>query len=284
MATLKSQRSAAALLERGVGPEETVCYHGGKHRIGRRNLADDPRRDRRCLTLTAAMGHSANLVFAKLADRGLTAELLRAAADRWLFNVAIPYPQPVEVSRADIPDDPFALATTAAGFGEVRMSALHGALLAAVVANGGVLVPPDLVEAVDGGPAPERPEARRVVEAPVAEALAGMMLRTTTDGTARKIFRRDRWSRRSPLREVQVAGKTGSLADRQPYRDYSWFVGFAPVDDPQVVVATVIVNERLWRVKAPWVAHHALETFFASPPLRPLASAAPGPIRARAAR
>ena len=276
--------TAAALLERGVGPDETVCYHGGRHRISPRNLADDPRRDRRCLTLTAALGHSANVVFAKLADRGLTPDGLRAAADRWLFNAEIPFERPVEVSRAEIPDDPFRLATTAAGFGEVRMSALHGALLAAVVANGGVLVPPDLVEAVQGVASPERPAAHRVIEAPVAEALAGMMLRTTTDGTARKIFRRDRWSRRSPLREVRVAGKTGSLADRKPFRDYSWFVGFAPVEDPQVVVATVIVNERLWRVKAPWVAHAALEAYFASPPPHPVALAAPPPAAPRAAR
>jgi cell division protein FtsI/penicillin-binding protein 2 len=212
------------------------------------------------------MGHSANVVFAKLADRGLTPDLLRAEADRWLFNGAIPFARPVEISTAGIPEDPFALATTAAGFGEVKLSALHGALIAAVVANGGVLVPPELLESVQGLPFPARPDARRVVEQPVAEALARMLRTTTTEGTARKIFRRDRWSRRSPLREVQVAGKTGSLSERSPYRDYSWFVGYAPADEPQVVVATVVVNERLWRVKAPFVAHHALEAYFAAPP------------------
>ncbi len=258
--------TASALLQRGVGPDETVCYHGGKHRIAKRNLADDPRRDRRCLTLSAAMGHSANVVFAKLADRGLTPELLRAEADRWLFNGAIPFARPVEISTAGIPDDPFALATTAAGFGEVRLSALHAALIAAVVANGGVLVAPELLESVQGVSFPVRPDARRVVEQPVAEALARMMRTTTTEGTARKLFQRDRRSRRSPLREVQVAGKTGSLSEKSPYRDYSWFVGYAPADEPQVVVATVVVNERLWRVKAPFVAHHALEAYFAAPP------------------
>ncbi len=271
--------TASALLQRGVGPEETVCYHGGKHRIAKKNLADDPRRDRRCLTLTAAMGHSANVVFAKLADRGLTPELLRAEADRWLFNGTIPFVRQVEISTAGIPDDPFALATTAAGFGEVRLSALHAALIAAVVANGGVLVPPELLESVQGALPPARPDARRVVEQPVAEALARMLRTTTTEGTARKIFRRDRWSRRSPLREVQVAGKTGSLSEKSPYRDYSWFVGYAPADEPQVVVATVVVNERLWRVKAPFVAHHALEAYFASPPA-PLVTAAARPASA----
>jgi len=272
--------TAAALLEQGIGEESEVCYHGGKHRIARKQLADDPRRDRRCLTLQAAMGRSANVVFAKLADRGLTRDRLQSEAQRWLFNASIPFARPVEVSRAEIPEEPFDLATTAAGFGRVRLSPLHGALIAAVVANGGVLAPPRLVDAVAGGELPPVAGPTRVVDERVAAALARMMRTTTTDGTARKIFRRDRWSRRSPLREVAVAGKTGSLHEQKPFRDYSWFVGFAPVDDPQVVVATVVVNERLWRVKAPYVAHQALEVFFATAPARSLALAPAPPARA----
>jgi len=276
--------TAAALLEQGVAEDAEICYHGGKHRIARGQLADDPRRDRRCLSLQAAMGRSANVVFAKLADRGLTRDRLQAEAQRWLFNSAIPFARPVEVSRAEIPEEPFDLATTAAGFGRVRLSALHGALIAAVVANGGVLAPPRLLDAVEGEALPPAGEPTRVVEERVAAALARMMRTTTTDGTARKIFRRDRWSRRSPLREVAVAGKTGSLHEQHPFRDYSWFVGFAPVEDPQVVVAAVVVNERLWRVKAPWVAHQALEAYFATAPDRSLALAGPPPSGGAAAR
>ena len=41
-------------------------------------------------------------------------------------------------------------------------------------------------------------------------------------------------------------------------------MGFAPADNPEVAVATVIVNERKWRVRAPAVARAALEAFFAS--------------------
>jgi len=135
-------------------------------------------------------------------------------------------------------------------------------LLAGIVANGGIFVPPRIVDEVQGGPSPESAGSRRVVDDKVAAALAHMMRATITEGTARAVFQRDRWSRGSALREVRVAGKTGSIADRTPYRDYSWFVGFAPVEDPRVAVATVIVNERVWRVKAPWVAHHALEAYF----------------------
>ncbi len=266
--------TAAALLERGLEPDAAVCYHGGRHRLARDHLADDPRRDRRCTTLASALGHSTNVVFAKLADRGLSAELLRAQAERFLFNAEIPFARPVEISRAEIPDDPFALASTAAGFGPVRLSPLHGAVLAAIVANGGVFVPPELVASVEGALAPVPGEPRRVIDERVALALADMMRTTVTEGTARRLFR----ERHSPLGEIAVAGKTGSIAERDPYRDYSWFIGFAPVDDPQVAVATVVSNERLWRVKAPYVAREALKAYFAERAPQAHASLA-GPLR-----
>jgi len=258
--------TSAALLEKGMSPDDEVCFHGGRHRIQKALLADNPRRDRMCLTLASALGKSANVVFAKLAGRDLSAELLRSEAHRFLFNVPIPFAWPVEPSPARISDDPFELATTAAGFGPVRLSPLHGALIASIVANGGRLVPPRLIDAVDGVPVAPGGQGQRVIRPEVAAALARMMETTTTEGTARKIFRRDRASRRSALREVTVAGKTGSLAEASPYRDYSWFVGFAPVDDPQVAVAVMVLNERLWRVKAPFVAHEALKAYFEAAP------------------
>src|SRR5512143_4154204 len=97
--------TSAALLERGVGPDSEVCFHGGKHRIQKALLADDPRRDRRCLTLSSALGKSANVVFAKLAGRDLSADLLRAESARFLFNEPIPFAWPVDPSPAAISDD-----------------------------------------------------------------------------------------------------------------------------------------------------------------------------------
>jgi membrane peptidoglycan carboxypeptidase len=254
--------TAAALLEEGVPAEETVCYHGGKRRLAPRVLADDPRRDRRCVTLTSAFGHSTNAVFAKLAGRGLDAARLRETAGRFLFNAPIPFARPVEVSSAEIPEDEFGLANTAAGFGKVRLSPLHGALLAATVANGGLLVPPVLVDAVEDAAWPAPAAATRVVGEDVAAELSRMMRSTVTEGTARRVFRRVAPS----MRGVAVAGKTGSLADPSPYRDHSWFIGYAPADRPEIAVAAVVVNERLWRVRAPSLAKEALEAWFAQAP------------------
>jgi len=252
--------TAAALLEQGYSPEEPVCYHGGNHRLAPRMLADDSRRDNACLPLATAFGHSANVVFAKLADRGLTPEVLRATADRFLFNTIIPFPSPIEPSRAEIPLDRFGLANTAAGFGDVRLSALHAAMLGAVVANRGVLVPPWLVELVQGSePPPSLAEPMRIIDERVAEALGAMMRETVARGTAQRAFARPP----RELRGVRVAGKTGSLNEQKPFRDHTWFVGYAPAEDPRVVVASVVVNGPLWRVRAPWVAREALAAYFA---------------------
>ena len=268
--------TAAALLERGVGASDPVCYHGGRRRLQPRLLADDPRRDRRCVSLAQAFGRSTNVVFAKLADRDLDAAVLRATAERFLFNVPISFAREVEPSRANIPDDPFGLANAAAGFGDVRLSPLHAALLASVVANGGLLVPPVLVDDVEGAPLPSTSSPWRVVDEAVASELADMMRSTVTIGTARRAFRRAA----SGLRGVSVAGKTGSLADPDPYRDYTWFVGYAPAEKPEVVVATVVVNGRLWHARAPTVAKEALEAFFAAR----VAALPPGAVRTASAR
>jgi cell division protein FtsI/penicillin-binding protein 2 len=266
--------TAAALLEQGVSPGEQVCFHGGRHRLDPRLLADDPRRDHRCTTLESALGRSTNVVFAKLAGRGLDGAGLRDAASRFLFNGPIPFPMALEPSTARIDDDGFQLANTAAGFGPVRLSPMHAALLAAIVANGGVFVPPVLVDRVEGAPAPASQDPRRVVDEKVASDLGEMMRATVTEGTARRTFRRVT----SALRHVAVAGKTGTLSDRDPYRDYSWFVGYAPADDPEVAVATVIVNDRKWRVRAPAVARDALEAFFSSE-VAQAGAGAPGRVR-----
>ncbi len=45
----------------------------------------------------------------------------------------------------------------------------------------------------------------------------------------------------SAIQGVQIAGKTGTAQNSQdPDRDHGWFVGFAPADDPKIVVAVFI--------------------------------------------
>ncbi len=239
--------TATALLDAGLGPDDVGCAHGGKRHIQAR-LLEDSTADQTCLSLAEALGRSANAVFAKLTHRYLRPEQLRAAAEALHFNRPFDFPVPTDVSLARVPDDALGLATTGAGFGDVYLSPLHGAMLASVAANRGLWRAPVLFEdQVDAAGAGER-----VLSEDQAAALVRMMEETVTHGTARRVFRG------STLRSA--VGKTGSLADKPPlpYRDYTWFVGFAPRDSPRVAVAAVVVNDALWRIHAPWLAGEAL--------------------------
>jgi cell division protein FtsI (penicillin-binding protein 3) len=148
----------------------------------------------------------------------------------------------------------------AAGFWQSDLSAVQGALLADVVATGGLEVTPRVVAAVIGRDGVERAvfarPPRRVLSATTSAALGRMLVDTTEMGTAKSAFH-DR--KGHPLLDVEVAGKTGSLSRNDPYLHYSWFVGYAPADAPRVVVAAILGNGPTWRVKAHTAARLMLE-------------------------
>src|SRR5262249_50707435 len=73
-------------------------------------------------------------------------------------------------------------------------------------------------------------------------AVARMMVETCDGGSAAKSF-----GKRAAIR---VAGKTGTLTTEQPfYMEHSWFVGYAPADQPQVVVSVLLANAENWRLR-----------------------------------
>ena len=249
--------TGAALLEAGVSPDAETCYHGGLRGIVSKLLEDKPHIDRRCMSLSMALAKSANVVFAKMAVKHLDGESLRKEAERFLFNRPI-WDVPIEPSSANIPDGKLDLAKSAAGFGKVKLSPLHAALIAAAVGNGGVAFEPSLIEEVDGEPFKANGTSR-LLKQETAAALRDMMKYTVTEGTATASFRE---RGRSVLGDIAVAGKTGSMSNHQrPYMDYSWFVGFAPADDPKIAVAAVIVNGLKWRIHAPYVAREAFRAY-----------------------
>ncbi|HEY4746970.1 MAG TPA: penicillin-binding transpeptidase domain-containing protein, partial [Steroidobacteraceae bacterium] len=249
--------TGAALLEKGISPTAETCYHGGLRGIVGKLLEDKPRMDRRCMSLSMALAKSANVVFAKMAVKHLDGESLRKEAERFLFNRPI-WDVPVEASPANIPDGKLDLAKSAAGFGKVKLSPLHAALIASAVGNGGIAYEPSLIEEVDGEPFRANGTSR-LLKQETAAALRDMMKYTVTEGTATSSFRE---RGRSVLGDIEVAGKTGSMSNHQrPFMDYSWFVGFAPADDPKIAVAAVIVNGLKWRIHAPYVAREAFRAY-----------------------
>lgn len=255
--------TTAALIEAGVAtPATAICFNGGLHGITDDELRDDAARDTQCESLSSAVAHSYNLVIGKLALKHLGQEQLAKIAHTFLFETDIPFELNVERSPAHIPSDPIERAKVAAGFWNIDMSPIHGALLASIFAKGGMYQPPHVVAQVlgpDGSdltPAP--PKSERVVAREIAEQLGAMMEATTTEGTARISFRDSGGN--DYIQGVRVAGKTGSLTGRRaPSLNYNWFIGYAPADRPEIAFAVLLANEPKWRIKAHYAARRMVQ-------------------------
>lgn len=258
--------SAAALLElTDLKPEDSICTHGGLKGIGLEHLRASSALDKHCQTFAEALGASNNPAFARWADQLLRPAQLQAMADRFLFNRRLPFLWGVAVSRVRIPTGSrLAFARSAAGFEGSQLSPLHAALIVAAIANDGVMMAPRLVaRAVRGDEELYRAEPARltqILRPELARQLRQMMVETTTSGTGRKFFEKGG----KPRLPVAVAGKTGSLSahDTGVTRHYSWFVGTAPADAPEIAVASLVVNGEEWTVKGIVPAREVLDTYF----------------------
>lgn len=260
--------TGAALVEKaGLNDKTEQCYRGGKSRIEPDELQDDPARDKWCATLAMAMGRSLNVVFGRLAQKHLTPEDLTAVGGSFGFGSAVPFVAANEAPKIEIPNDPVEFARSAAGFWHTTLSPLAGASLAQTVANGGVTLEPRIVTAVYEGQEKVWQETRdplvlrRAIKPETAAEVSEMMLQTVSNGSGYKSFHDARG--RAYLPGISVAGKTGTLTRHKENRHYTWFVGFAPADKPEIAFSTLVVNTPTWRIKAPELARNVLRAYFA---------------------
>jgi penicillin-binding protein A len=260
--------TAASLLENArVTAQTEQCYRGGQSRIAAAELQEDPSRDRWCASLAMAMGRSINVVFGRLAQRYLTPEMLTETAGAFGFGSVVPFEVEAEAPGIDLPTDPLEFARAAAGFWHTSLSPLAGAAMAQTVANGGVTFKPRIVRAIfeDSEPVwtlePEPVTLRRAIPARSAHELTKMMLQTVASGSAFKTFHEP--GGKPFLPHIRVASKTGTLTRHEENRHYTWFVGFAPADNPEVAVSALVVNTPVWRIKGPFLGREVLRAYFA---------------------
>lgn len=259
---------AAALEdERPVSPNLLLPYWGSPYDLSREKLFGRPKAEVRQSTLTEALGNSNNVVFGKLAINYVGANNLQRYADAFGFNRPIDFDLSVEPSSAKVPGEPFELAKIASGLGEATMSPIHGALISAAIANDGDMMSPYIVEKVTNskGEVLYR-NSEAILLTPITQNTAAqikkMMVETITNGTSKKAFHDNRG--RPALPEITIAGKTGSIRGDNPKGKYSWFVGFAPVDEPQIVVSALVINGAKAKLKSSYLAREVFQAFFAS--------------------
>jgi penicillin-binding protein A len=260
-ASLFKTVTAAALLESGrVRTGTRQCFHGGERAITEDDLDDDPARDERCTTFGEALGHSYNLVFARLALKHLKPEALHSMANELGIGSEVPTDVDVPAGEVTVPPDRLGLARAAAGFWNARLSPLGALYMMLTVANRGERIRLTLL---DDGVAPERHSRGRAMRTANADALARMLAVTVRRGTSAKAFRGgdDELTPDDGLWR-RVAGKTGTLIGGKPRRMYSWFAGFAPTGRPEVAIAVLLANDERWWTKANVVARDALRAYF----------------------
>jgi peptidoglycan glycosyltransferase len=188
-------------------------------------------------SLLEALKTSCNTAFAKL-GLALGSKALSDQAKKFGFDTTIsgfPLRQAASIFPSNI--DPPETALSAIGQFDVRTTPLQMAMVAAAIANGGKEMKPYVVKqtlAPDLSTlqttAPQ--QIAQPIDGNVASQLTEMMTAVVNGGTGTA----------AALQTVQVAGKTGTAQNAVGQAPHSWFVGFAPVDNPEVAVCVFVEN------------------------------------------
>lgn len=200
------------------------------------------------INLADALENSVNSVFCNI-GKELGVDIVLEYAKRFGFYERPPIELPSEEvlisglyrrGRLFDPASPSEVDPGRLAFGQERLvvTPLQMALVAAGVANRGVVMEPKLVERIvapDGnviqGFDPE--EWKTAIKPSTAAAVTAMMVRVVEGGTGTA----------AQIPGVSVAGKTGTAETGVLGRNNTWFIAFAPANDPQVAVAVALSDQ-----------------------------------------
>jgi peptidoglycan glycosyltransferase len=189
-------------------------------------------------SLIAALTVSCNTAFAQLGVR-LGADEIRKQARAFGFDQKAPAtPLPAVDSTVGPMADAPSLAQSSIGQRNVRATPLQAAMIAAGVANNGVVMTPYLVQKItapDLSPLDTTPEKEfsRATTPEVAAQLQEMMVSVVERGTGTA----------ARVSGVRVGGKTGTAENGGGRRDTLWFIGFAMKDGEPVAAVAVVLDQ-----------------------------------------
>ena len=231
--------TAAAAIESGDATAHTRFVCPGYYQLGKWRFRCWQRGGHGSLDFVSGIAQSCNVMFIRLGRA-----VGRPGLERWQRAFGLG-----SETGVDLPDESAGLVPTpdwkrqrfglgwypgdtcqiSVGQGGLLVTPLQAAVVAAAIANGGYRVTPRIVRAA-GGVRVEAPALRPVgIKPATAELLRQGMAAVVRRGTARRI-----WDPSFP-----IAGKTGT-AENPHGKPHAWFVGFAPVEHPQVVVVVLV--------------------------------------------
>lgn len=219
------------------------CYHETAH--GHQDLEQ-------------AFANSCNGAFASM---GLELDLngMYALSEQLLFNKELPLSIAYNKSSYQMKDgaDTWQILQTSIGQGVTQVSPMHNAMAAAAIANGGILMKPyfiDYVESAEGETVKKfMPESYgELLNAEESRIMADMMKSVVAVGTG-SALRTDAYT---------VSGKTGSAEFETGKDSHGWFMGFAPSEDPQLVVCVIVEEGGTGGKAAAPIARQIFDAYF----------------------
>lgn len=247
--TVKLIIAAAALAEKVITPRTTVLSTGGI-KFGQWFFPDWKAGGHGVTNVTKAIADSVNTFFyavgggwdniTGLGVGRLTSWFAKFGLGKKL-GVDLPGERdgflPSEAWKQQAKKQPWFIGDTyhlSIGQGDLLVTPLQVAAWTSVYANRGDLMLPHVVKAVGSG-ANENPAApvilkKQIVSPEVIETVRQGMRQTVLTGSAQSL-QASPWA---------IAGKTGTAQWKQGAPNHAWFTGFAPYDDPKIVVTVLI--------------------------------------------
>jgi len=186
------------------------------------------------VSIADALKWSCNIPFAQLGI-ALGQDKIRAQAELFGFGKSLKIPLSVTPSTYPSGMDNAQTGLSAFGQFDDRVTPMQIAMVSAAVANGGVLMKPNLVSYVQSSTLsildqPQPSVLAQPLSAAVAAQVRDMMVNAVAHGV----------STNGQIPGVEVAGKTGTAQNGSSAPYTLWFTGFAPAKNPKVAVAVVI--------------------------------------------
>jgi peptidoglycan glycosyltransferase len=222
----------------------------------------------RTFNLVGATEVSSNIFFA-LTGLATGGGNLVEWAGRLGFGKPLDFDLPTAVSQVTNGDgsdpggfvDDVELANAAYGQAETFVTPLQMALVAATVANGGELMRPHLVTALTGKDGTRTVAPRslgRVISDADADAITAAMIEAVEGDLGRQ------FTPGAKVPGVLTAGKSGTAELGGRGEPHSWFIGFAPADNPQIAIAVLVERGGRGGERAAPLAGSLLERYFDS--------------------